>query len=203
MCHRFHRGRPLRPRRRASRGLAACASAGLAVLVCAAPGHAIDAAGCPGASAIPTGATLQQASGATRCLVNQVRGEHGRAPLASHPRLALAAGRHGLDMVRRRYLGHRTPTGVTLVRRLERVGYVGAGRTWTAGEDLAWGTGVLATPERTVQAWLDSPSHRRVLLDAGYREIGIGVVLGLPVDRADLRGQPAVTYAADFGSRTQ
>jgi uncharacterized protein YkwD len=68
---------------------------------------------------------------------------------------------------------------------------------WTVGETLAWGWGTRATPAATVDSWLASPPHRRILLDAAYRDIGIGVALGIPVD--DLDG---ATYAAELGVRS-
>ena len=47
-----------------------------------------------------------------------------------------------------------------------------------------------------MRAWLESPSHRRVVLDADYRDVGIGVVPGLPLSTG-----PGATYAADYGVR--
>jgi uncharacterized protein YkwD len=74
--------------------------------------------------------------------------------------------------------------------------YIGGGRRWAVGETLAWGRGSLATPEAIVAAWLESPPHRRVLLEARYRDVGIGVTTGVPV-----AGDPGVTYAAELGVR--
>ena len=64
------------------------------------------------------------------------------------------------------------------------------------GETLAWGRGSGSTRAAIVRAWLASPSHRRVVLDERYREIGLGVALGLPVS-----GAPGATFAAEFGVR--
>ena len=41
---------------------------------------------------------------------------------------------------------------------------------------------------------MESPSHRRVLLSARYREIGVGVVGGVPA------GGGGTTFAAEFGA---
>jgi uncharacterized protein YkwD len=44
-----------------------------------------------------------------------------------------------------------------------------------------------------------SPPHRRNILDARFREIGIGVVEGTP--KRTRFSMPAATYATSFGSR--
>ena len=47
-----------------------------------------------------------------------------------------------------------------------------------------------------MRAWLRSPTHRRVLLSARYRRVGIGIARGTPAEPDG----PGVTYTADFGS---
>ncbi len=98
-------------------------------------------------------------------------------------------------MVRHRYFSHVAPDGRTMTARLRDAGYIREGRRWAVGETLAWGTFGRATPRRTVQNWMDSPPHRRVLLDPRYRDVGVGAAYGSPRRR---RG-PGATYAAAFG----
>jgi uncharacterized protein YkwD len=50
-----------------------------------------------------------------------------------------------------------------------------------------------------VQAWMDSPTHRRILLDGAYREMGFGIAIGAPVALAD--SSAAVTFVNHFGRR--
>ena len=45
-----------------------------------------------------------------------------------------------------------------------------------------------------MKAWMDSPGHRANVVKRAYREIGIGVVTGVPSDR-----DAGATYTADFG----
>ncbi len=47
-----------------------------------------------------------------------------------------------------------------------------------------------------MEAWLASPDHRRNLLRARYRDIGVGVHLGTASDPAQ-----GVTIAVEFGLR--
>ena len=42
-----------------------------------------------------------------------------------------------------------------------------------AGENLA---GRMKTPERAVQAWMDSPGHRKNIMNPRYSQIGVGYV---------------------------
>ena len=65
------------------------------------------------------------------------------------------------------------------------------------GEVLAWGVASRSTAAGTVQAWMNSPGHRRILLSRRYGQIGIGLQAGTPFD-----AYPAgLTAAALFGRR--
>ena len=52
-----------------------------------------------------------------------------------------------------------------------------------------------------MDAWLDATSQRLTLLAPDFRDIGVGVALGAPVER-DPDAPPAVTYTVDYGWRT-
>jgi uncharacterized protein YkwD len=98
-------------------------------------------------------------------------------------------------MILRGYFSHDSPEGQTFVDRLRAAGYIGR-CAWSAGETLAWGTGTQSSPRSRVQAWMHSPPHRAVLLSRSYREAGVAVLRGSPVDRT-----LGSTYAAEFGRR--
>lgn len=102
-------------------------------------------------------------------LVNLFRRQHGRRPLRTSTPLALAARAHDADMDRRDYFAHERP-GLSFERRLAR--YTPAS---CIAENIAWGTGSFATPAATVQAWRESPEHRKVMLLPWTRRIGVGV----------------------------
>jgi uncharacterized protein YkwD len=149
-------------------------------------------AACRGAQATPR--TLSGARGATLCLVNIQRRAHGLPALRSDPRLRSAATAYSRAMVRRRFFDHIGPDGSTLQQRLEQAGYA----TWVRiGENIAWGSGRMSTPASIVNGWMRSPGHRANILDAEYREIGIGVARGAPA--AGVRPGRAVVYTTDFG----
>jgi uncharacterized protein YkwD len=129
-------------------------------------------------------------------ILNAARAEHGLAPLRRDARLARAATRHSRDMVAHRYFAHESRDGARFSSRIAATGFMPARGRWWVGENLAWGRDHDAAPESIVQAWLRSPTHRRVMLSARYRRVGIGVASGTPADAA----APGVTYTADFGS---
>lgn len=164
----------------------------LVALAASVPAQAAQAA-CAGAGDIPAPGEVEQAAAATVCVLNEERASRGLGRLRPQGQLERAAERHVRDMVRRRYFSHTTLGGVTFDERLR--SYT-RGFRWGVGETLAWGRGSRSTPAATVQAWLDSPPHRRVVLGDRYRDVGVGVASGLPVSR-----DPGVTYAAELGVR--
>lgn len=155
------------------------------------------AAACTGADLAPAAANRGRTRSATLCLLNVERTSRGLRALRADDRLEIAAQRHSDDMVARDYFDHVTPSGADVVARLSRAGYVSDEVSWAVGENIAWGSGDLATPREIVRAWMNSTGHRRNILDRRYREIGIGVARGVP--GRDIEG---ATYTTDFGTRS-
>ena len=150
--------------------------------------------GCENADVAPTDATEPAVREAILCLHNEIRAERGLPTLRQDARLRRAAVAHSEDMVARRFFEHTTPAGVTMVDRIMASRYASRDVGWSLGENLAWGTGRLATPRNIMRAWMDSPGHRANIVKRTYREIGIGIVTGVPTS-----GAAGATYTADFG----
>jgi uncharacterized protein YkwD len=149
---------------------------------------AAGAAACAGADSRPAaGARYSQA---VRCLLNAQRARGGLAPLASDRKLARAARRFSDAMVRQGFFDHVSPQGSTMDQRIRAAGYSGG----TLGETIARGAGSLATPAAIVQAWMQSPPHRTIIMDGRFHEVGLGVAAGSPSGGGD-----AATVTADFG----
>src|SRR3954454_818885 len=162
------------------------------------PAAAAQADRCPGSLEIPTtAAEADQAADALVCLVHAERTSRGLKPLRRDGDLAESGRRHAGDMARHNYFSHVTPSGRTVGDRAVEAGYVTPDQTWKVGEDLGWGTGSRATPNTVVDEWLVSPQHRRIMLEAGYREVGVGVSPDAPVDRPTTL--PGATYALELG----
>jgi uncharacterized protein YkwD len=131
------------------------------------------------------------------CEIGRVRARHDVRRLRGDAQLDLAATRHAVDMVERRYFSHVSPGGGDLADRAQRAGYALRGCSWRVGEVLAWGVGPRATAAGTVRAWRKSPAHRRILVSDRYRELGVGLQAGTPFDEFP----SGVTVAAVFGRR--
>ncbi len=151
---------------------------------------------CADADLEPASGNLPRIRRAILCLHNEVRAGAGLPRLRENAKLRKAAAGHSRKMVQGGFFEHTTPTGVTMVDRILRARYVRANEGYALGENLAWGTGSLGTPRGAVQAWLDSPGHRANILRRSYRELGVGVVIGVPVSDAT-----GATYTVDFGAR--
>ncbi len=160
---------------------------------------ATPAAACAGADLLPANDNSAALRSATLCLVNAERGKRGLAPLASNSQLAKAAQNFSRAMVRESFFDHVSPGGSTLLSRVRRgTGYLRGARSYSLGENIAWGSGEFATPKQTVEGWMESSGHRANILSRRFTHIGVGVVIGAPEDS---QGMPAATYTTDFGRR--
>lgn len=113
-------------------------------------------------------------------LVNASRAEHDLPPLSTAPPLAEAAQAHAEDMLRRDYYAHRSPEGDTVMDR-----YLAAGGTTAKGvaENIARCDGCPPAVDRARlqqlhTGWMESPGHRRNILDAGKTHFGFGLAAG-------------------------
>ena len=183
----------------ARRLLLALAVAACALLVSPAgspAGGKPRAAACADATLLPAADNLPAVRAALLCLHNRDRAARGLPALRENKRLRAAAGAHARDMVRDGYFAHERPGGADMATRILDSGYA-TRRVWSLGENIAWGSGTLATAAEIHRAWMASPGHRANILRRQFREVGFGVALGVPVDGPD----GGATYAADFGSR--
>ncbi|MBI5106484.1 MAG: CAP domain-containing protein [Solirubrobacterales bacterium] len=106
--------------------------------------------------------------------INRVRREHGLRAVRFTFRLHRAARRHSRDMLRRDQLTHGSSDGKSLSARLS-----SAGARRHYGEVLAWAPRGSGSGARTiVRMWLNSASHRAVLLDGSLRRVGVGRLYG-------------------------
>jgi uncharacterized protein YkwD len=130
-------------------------------------------------------------------LVNKQRASRGLAPVRFHVALVKAARAHSAEMVHRRYFSHNSYSGASFSSRLIYYGYKRTGySSWSAGECIAWGQGLLGTPQAIVSAWMHSSSHRAIILTARFRDVGVGVHSGSYMGGAFF-------FTLDFGRRSR
>jgi uncharacterized protein YkwD len=173
-----------------------CAVAAVAVAM---PPASAAAASCPGANLTPAPGNVEQVRAAVLCLINQERERHGEGALTPNAKLVRAAQEHSRDMANEDYFSHIAPGGQTPLNRMRASGYIPNQQDgYVVGENIAWGTMWLATPQSIVGAWMASPGHRANILDGAYRETGVGVEPRPPASLAE--GQPGALYTQDFGT---
>lgn len=157
------------------------------------------AAPCLNTQLVPEEGNIELVREAVLCLVNQERAQHGIAPLRLSHQLETAAEGHCGELIADDYFAHVSPTGETPVDRIRTTGYIpGPPAGYVIGENLAWGTYGLATPQAIVSAWIASPEHLANILEATYSETGIGIAPAVPSSLAP--GATGATYAQEFGA---
>ena len=171
----------------------AVALALVAVLVATPAASAAGA--CGAANASVRTATKRALVRATLCQLNADRRRHGLRPLRLNRRLATAARGHSRAMARRHFFSHDSLNGASFLDRIRGTGYLHGARSWTVGENIAYGSGRLSTPRSIGRAWMNSPGHRANILSRSFRSVGIGIAAGTPY------GSGGATYTTDFGRR--
>jgi uncharacterized protein YkwD len=152
---------------------------------------------CANAWTRPAHLTDAKAGQALLCLVNAERRRHGTSRLRAVARLRHAAASHSEDMADNNYFSHDAPDGRTVTDRIRATGYLSDARSWSVGETIAWGRARTGTPAAVVRMFLNSPPHRAILLDPGFRDLGVGIALGAPAGPE----AGALTVTLDFGRR--
>jgi uncharacterized protein YkwD len=174
---------------------AAVAAAAMAVLLFSVP-SASAAGACSAANASASQASKRALVRATLCVLNAQRARHNLRPLRLNHKLSRAAQRHSRAMARKRFFSHTSLSGASFVDRIRSTGYLSGARSWTVGENIAYGSGGRSSPRSIGSAWMNSPPHRANILSGSFRSIGIGVASGTPV------GSGGGTYTTDFGRRS-
>jgi uncharacterized protein YkwD len=153
-------------------------------------------AACSAANATAAKASKRALVRATLCVLNAERARHNLRPLRLNHKLSTAAQRHSRAMARQKFFSHNSLGGGSFVDRIRRTGYLSGARSWTVGENIAYGSGSRSTPRSIGSAWMHSPPHAANILSGSFRSIGIGIASGTPV------GGGGGTYTTDFGRRS-
>lgn len=102
-------------------------------------------------------------------LVNEIRQQYGLSVLTENWELSRVARYKSQDMHDRGYFDHTSPTYGSPFQMMRAFGL----SYRTAGENIAMG---YRAPAAVVDGWMNSPGHRANILNAGYRQIGVGYV---------------------------
>lgn len=178
--------------------LLAC-SAGIALAGPVSLAGARGVAPCADSNLRPTRSNLPVVDTATVCLIDRVRRSAGLTPLRPNRSLHGVAAAQSADMVLGDYFGDNSRSGRTPLQRIVTTRYPKHTRGISTAQNIGWGTGTEATPAAIVAAWMASPPHRRIMLTAGFHDVGVGAAPAAPSALAE--GQPGATYTVEFGAR--
>lgn len=104
-------------------------------------------------------------------LTNDERADNNEAPLRRNATLDAAAQLKAEHMAKNQYFAHYAPDGTTPWYWFDKAGYTYA----HAGENLAIH---FTDSSEVVDAWMDSPTHRKNIVDGKFTEIGVGTAKG-------------------------
>lgn len=108
---------------------------------------------------------------ATLDAINDVRADNGLPPLSRNEKLTQAARYHANDLADHNMTGHNGSDGSDPVDRINGVCY-----SWMGIGEIA-GYGFGGDLDRMMDAWMDSPGHRGIILSPHYSEFGAGFAI--------------------------
>ncbi len=159
-------------------------------------------AACADEGTVSTELSAKRFRAAVLCVTNRERARRGLRSLRRDARLERAAQRHAADMVKRDFVGHRSPGGRGYEERIRATGYIPRNGAWALGE--AFASPLRRDPptsafsaRQLLSYWLRFSGPRYSLLNRRFRDMGIGVAPGSALGRSTA----GATYAADFGFR--
>lgn len=152
-----------------------CLLLGLALSMAAAPVGSAVTAPAPAQrvqDVVPTRLVVQRLlEDRVLALTNIERRKHGCGPLRPNAALRKSARGHTVTMALNNLMSHQLPGEPFFSKRITRAGYTG----WSlVAENVARG---FSGPTSVVRAWMNSPAHRRNILNCSLRDLGVGVVL--------------------------
>ncbi|MCA9335961.1 hypothetical protein KC967_03605 [Candidatus Saccharibacteria bacterium] len=140
---------------------------------------------------LQTGSVLGQAIDITRqrllTVTNEERAKQGIADLRLNEALDNAAQAKADDMFAQQYWAHTAPNGATPWQWIGQAGYAYD----HAGENLAKG---FVSANGVALAWMESPEHRKNMLDTQFQDVGFAVKTGV------LDGKTTTIVVALYGT---
>lgn len=121
-------------------------------------------------------------------LTNKARETANTAVLKKNDLLTQAAQKKAQDMIDHDYFAHVSPQGKSPWDWIEGSGY----NYHFAGENLAIN---FTNAEDEQKAWMDSPLHRKNILNSDYQEIGVAVEKGV------IGGNKTIVTVQEFGTK--
>ena len=132
--------------------------------------------------------------------LNTIRRQHGLTPLRLSRPLSTAADSHSRAMGTFGFFAHESRDGSQFWRRVQRFYGPSGYKNWSVGENLLWSSGTIDAAA-ALKLWMGSPGHRRNILTARWREIGLSA-LNVRSAPGVYGGLDVVIITTDFGVRS-
>jgi uncharacterized protein YkwD len=132
--------------------------------------------GVPASAAAADTMTVPQAELRMVDVLNADRSKAGLVPLRVDTRLMTLARNRSNDMSAKNYFSHTQPDGRDIFDLI-----AAAKITWYgAGEIIAWNNaeGLDASAAFAMEGWMNSPSHKAIIVSKGYNYVGFGMAIG-------------------------
>ena len=133
---------------------------------------------------------------AMQCLTNYARAQAGLAPLQLNAQLNEAGNAKLAANISCGEFSH-TPCGKPFSAVF--ADYLAGSTGYQIAENIAWGTGRYGTPRETMNSWLHSTDHRENIINADYKELGVGHLSG----QTFLGHSGATLWSQEFGTATR
>jgi uncharacterized protein YkwD len=156
---------------------------------------AVAATDCPNATAAPSEATLKELRHSITCLINEKRRRHGLRRVDPNHKLRTGAQAHTDVMLAQDCFLHTCTDEPPLGRRIRNTGYNDGARAFQFAEDL----GYESTPKQMINRWMKASFDSHNILNGKFRDIGVGVGYGAPVE--GVSDADFVTYTLEFAWR--
>ena len=131
--------------------------------------------------------------------INAYRVQNGLAVLRLSAQLNDAARQHSDEMAADGYFDHPSANGTSFWQRIQ-LYYASSSRSyWSVGENLLWSSDTISAG-RALRLWIASPEHKKNLLDASWRELGVSAVHVVHAP-GTYHGLTVTIVTTDFGVR--
>ncbi len=150
---------------------------------------------CGGQKQTNTGLPTAEQEAVMFCMHNYARSRARRAGIRGHALLQTSSDRKTADMIRCNQFSH-TACGRDTFFHVRAVRYT-ACRSWSVGENIAWGSGSYGSPRAIMTRWVNSTPHRTNILNSKFIHLGVGLRKGTFQGRSN-----AQVWTTHFGYRS-
>ena len=131
--------------------------------------------------------------------INVLRARRGLPNVVINANLRKGALGHTVSMARHGYFTHDSRDGTAWDQRVLRHYRRSPASSWSIGENMLWAAAEIDGRD-AIAMWMASPSHRAILIDPEWHEVGVGALI-VKHAPGEFEGLDVAIVVADFGDR--